>query len=198
MDRRTAIRTLAAATALPVIPSGELTGLLVARRSVECGHAPGRFRPVALTDHQLELVKVIADTILPPTESPGATDVGVHEFIDLIVSEWMDDVEQEVFTGGLAEIDDSARETHGVPFLGLTVDQQLAAVAALDSALHSDPTSEPEPSSEPDPRGQDTFFGWMKRLTLTGYFTSEAGAALVDYRIIPGTFEGCLSEGPAR
>ena len=34
--------------------------------------------------------------------------------------------------------------------------------------------------------------------TITGYFTSEEGAAQTDYRIIPGRFEGCLVPEPAR
>ena len=32
----------------------------------------------------------------------------------------------------------------------------------------------------------------MKRLTLTGYFTSEQGSRVIGRRIFPGRFEGCV------
>ncbi|MGI9626360.1 MAG: gluconate 2-dehydrogenase subunit 3 family protein [Longimicrobiales bacterium] len=192
MDRRTALRALAAATALPVIPSGQLAGLLNARRTVECGLREDTFRLLALNAHEVELVKVIADTILPPSDTPGATDVGVHEFVDLIVAEWMDEAERDTFTQGLRSVDDWAQEVHGAGFLNLSPENQFARVAALDSEMNASAANDGESP------GQRPFFWWMKRLTLTGYFTSEAGAALTDYRIIPGAFEGCLSGGPAQ
>ncbi len=63
-------------------------------------------RPAAgLTDAQLALVGAIADTILPRTDSPSATDVGVPAFVDVIVSENYTDDERAAFLAGLDAID---------------------------------------------------------------------------------------------
>ena len=192
MDRRTAVRRLALAAALPVIAPTELRGLLDARRALVCVQTLEPFQPKGLSQDQLEMVKVVADLILPTTSTPGATDVGVHEFIDLIVSEWFDVMEAERFLAGLTNLDTTAAAAHGLPFLDCAPADQLGLVAALDQEAATlwelgDVSA-----------ASDTFFYSFKRLTLTGYFTSEEGAALIGHRTVPGRFEGCLAPEPVR
>jgi hypothetical protein len=186
MDRRTALRTLAAATVVPWASPNDLRVLREARGTVDHQES-GPFRPAALSSHELELVKAVADIILPRTTTPGATDVGVHEFIDLIVAEWFESQEAARFKAGLADLDAYATDRFGRAFLEGSRDQQITIVTELDEDLArlqqaGDPATDPE----------DTFFHWMKRLTLTGYFTSEEGLRLTGYRTIPGRFLGCL------
>ena len=192
MDRRTAIRTLAGATALPVLSATELAGALEARRTLGCASPDPLFRPVVLNPHQLDLVRSVADVILPPTDTPGASDLGVHEFIDLMLAEWFGAEESEVILAGLADLDRQAEVQHGADFLGASAEERHDLVTGLDedlAALYQSGADEGALAS--------SFFYWMKRLTITGYFTSEEGAAQTDYRIVPGTFEGCLVPEPA-
>ncbi len=193
MDRRTALRTLALATAVPFGSPSELVALLHARRSLECKPGGRPFRPAALTPHEFELVRAVADVILPPSDTPGATDVGVHEFVDLIVAEWFDPPEAARFVAGLAELDATSMARHGSGFLEVAPDERTALVGELDAELTAlrdaaDPAVDPEAP----------FFHWMKRLTLTGYFTSEEGLRLIDHRTVPGSFEGCFVPEPGR
>jgi len=187
MDRRTAIQTLAAATMLPLANSEELARLRRARRALEGSPGPDQAPRGVLSSREIEMVEAIAEIIIPETDTPGAAAVGVHEFIDLIVTEWFDPEEADRFRAGLAEFDERAREGHGTDFLACSADQQTALVADLDRELAE--LREAGPAAG-DPT--DTFFHWMKRLTLTGYFTSQEGMLVLEQDIIPGRFEGCV------
>jgi Gluconate 2-dehydrogenase subunit 3 len=57
--------------------------------------------PATLNPHQETIVKTMAEMILPRTDTPGATDVGATEFIDLMLTEWYDDSDRERFLSGL-------------------------------------------------------------------------------------------------
>jgi hypothetical protein len=192
MDRRTALRTLAAASVVPWSSPHDLAVLLEARCAVARASSEA-FRPAALTPHELAVVSRVADIILPRTTTPGATDVGVHEFIDLIVAEWFDPDQQARFTSGLAGLDASAMDRFARPFLEISHDERVALVDELDAELASLRETE-----GPEPDAEDTFFHWMKRLTLTGYFTSEEGLHLTGYRTVPGRFLGCLAPESVR
>jgi hypothetical protein len=188
MDRRTAIRTLATTTALPVLAPDRVSALLEARRWVAPSTA-GSFVPATLTPGELEIVGRVADIILPRSETPSATDVGVPAFVDLIVTEWMDDDDVDEFRSGLAGLDAVAVERFGRGFEACVVDQQMTLVRELDDQL-------PDPGSDAEtPEG---IYPTLKRLVLIGYFTTEAGAAQTGYRLLPGTFGGCVAPGAAR
>lgn len=191
MDRRTAIRTLAAATALPLVSPEDFASLLEARRSLDCGGQARPFVPAALSAQQLAMVRTVADIILPRTDTPGASDVGVHEFIDIIVSEWFDADEADRFLRGLSALDTVSSVRTGSVFLESEPEQQIALVGELDGRLA-------DLREAGDERAGESFFHWMKRLTLTGYFTSEEGMAALQHRRIPGAFEGCLVPEPTR
>src|SRR5580765_2018285 len=93
MQRRELLRAFGAATALAFIPRDAM--------AVWARVASG-VRPAAgLTDAQLTLVGAIADTILPRTDSPSATDVRVPAFVDVIVSENYAAAERTSFLAGL-------------------------------------------------------------------------------------------------
>ena len=184
MDRRTAIRTLATATVLPVLAPSDAAALLEARRTLG---ATG-VRQGVLETRELDAIAAIADIILPRTQTPGATDVGVHGFVDLIVSEWMDADEADAFRAGLAQLDQTAEERYGRVFTECDGEQQVALVRELDDQL-------PAPGSgDAMPEG---FYPTLKRLVVTGYFTTQTGARGRGYRTVPGTFRGCVAPGDA-
>ena len=191
MDRRTAIRALATAAALPAISAHELTALLDARQTLSRDVGVGGHLPRALSPAELEVVRTVADVILPPDDTPGASDLGVPAFVDLIVEEWFDPDMKSVFLDGLANLDAEAQRQYGAAFVDCTPGEQTALVTALDEDLETLRTTE-------DADLQASFFYWMKRLTVTGYFTTAEGAMLVGYRTLPGRFTGCLVPEPAQ
>lgn len=96
MERRDLLRALGAATALSFVPH---------EAHAAWARVATLVRPASgLTDAQLELIGRIADAIIPRTDTPSATDVGVPAFVDVIVSENYRDQDRSAFVAGLDAI----------------------------------------------------------------------------------------------
>src|SRR5579863_9843995 len=100
MQRREVLRILATGTALQLAPRSLLAMLTQARKAM-VDHAALQ----TLTPHQEATVKVMAELILPRTDTPGATDVGATQFIDLMLTEWYDEDVRTGFLKGLEDVD---------------------------------------------------------------------------------------------
>jgi hypothetical protein len=138
----------------------------------------------ALTPHQNETVATIAELIIPKTDTPGARDAGVPAFIDVMLADWGDDNQRKAFTAGLANVDERSRTAFGKDFIGCPPDQQTEILQDLDYELAQARDAKTDASGN--------FFGMMKWLTLTGYYTSEIGSTSeLHYRVVPGRFEPC-------
>lgn len=179
MNRREMLRLLAGALAVPALTAHTPEQLLALGRTVHRRARGGTLR--ALTPQQNETVAVIADLIIPTTDTPGARAAGVPAFIDLLVAEWYDDAERAAFRTGLSDVDARSRAAAGVDFRAATPAQQTAVLTALDA----------------EAAGKDNhFFSRMKWVTLYGYYTSEIGVTreLRDV-VIPGRYDPCAATG---
>lgn len=179
--------------ALPVLGELPFEDLLVLGRAVRAEVVAGGAQLAALTERQALSVEVLAETIIPRTDTPGATDVGVTAFIDRIVADWYTDEERERFLAGLATLDGRARELFGVEFVQAGTAERDALVSELEQELQVAVQADRErPAGQPG-RVRELFFYQMKRLTLTGYFTSEpAMTQVLGYRIVPGAYQPCI------
>jgi gluconate 2-dehydrogenase gamma chain len=86
----------------------------------------------ALSAEQSDTVAAIAEQIIPRTDTPGARDVGVPEFIDVMLAEYYPRAERDRFLAGLAQVDERAQKSFGKRFADATPAQQLELVRALD------------------------------------------------------------------
>jgi hypothetical protein len=182
MQRRDLLRAFGAATALAFIPRDAMAAWARVASGV---------RPAAgLTDAQLALVAAIADTILPRTDSPSATDVRVPAFVDVIVGENYTETERTAFLAGVDALNtwapvaapssdtsaQAARRTR--PFADLTSDERGAVLTAIEHA----------PSRREEP--MRTYWR-LKGLVIHGYFTSErVSKDVLHVEVMPGRFEG--------
>jgi len=119
MQRRDVLKAFGAATALALLPHEAVA----AWARVATGIRPAD----GLTEAQLALVGAIADMILPRTDTPGAVDVGVPAFINVIVSENYTDADRAAFVAGLDAIEVQAK-TAGAPFVDLAPTAQASGV----------------------------------------------------------------------
>ena len=143
--------------------------------------------PRLLTPAQGELLATLCEHILPRTDTPGARDAGVHEFIDLELS-LADGDEQLQATGGLDWIDRRAEELHGSSFLALSGDQQVDMLREI-SDEHGD--------HPPEVLAGAAFFSDLKRRTLFAFYTSKVGrteALGLPDRVRVERFRGCQHE----
>jgi hypothetical protein len=194
MERREALRLLATAAAIPLVP-GEMAALLRAARART--QTAGLLR--TLNPQQNALVVRMAEIILPETKTPGATAARVNEFIDLILTEWYSPEERDHFLAGLTDVDARSRSRSAKDFVTLAADQQTAIVKDLDLEMVADSVIEDHDHSSRGNRhhAPHNFFASMKQLTLTGYFTSEVGATdELHFQIIPGHYDACVPADP--
>ncbi|MFZ5971971.1 MAG: gluconate 2-dehydrogenase subunit 3 family protein [Bacteroidota bacterium] len=143
------------------------------------------FKPVFFSEDQARLVAEVAEIIIPKTDTPGAKDVGVPGFIDLMLKDCYKKEDQDRYLAGLAEFDNAAKTAYGEAFLDLDPAQQAEHVKKVhDAAIEA--TRSGELKERP-------FILTTKELTVTGFFTSEPGATQVlQYAPVPGAYHGCL------
>ena len=150
-----------------------LTGVMRAQVSSQKSAAPAY-----LTAKQFETASAIAERILPRTDTPGARDVGVPAFIDLMYGKYMTPSEQRVFASGLDEVESGSTTANARSFSALSPEQQDKLLTTIAKVAQN---------------RENTFFHLMKELTLLGYFTSEPiGKNVLHYDPIPGRYDGCI------
>jgi len=126
----------------------------------------------------------IADTILPPTSTPGAKEAGVGEFIPVMVRDCYTEEDQKVFLDGLNELDRAANEKLGRKFQELSAGERTELLIGVDKEAKTYQAAK----TEEDP---NHYFHLFKQLTLLGYFTSELGATkALRYVQVPGKYDG--------
>lgn len=182
MQRRDALRTIAAGLVVPGIGTLTPDTALAAARAIHdrLGRARQDQPLLVLTEHQDALVTVLAELIIPETDTPGATAARVNRFVDVMLAEWFAAGEREGFLRDLDALDDRSDDTYGAPFLELDQARQTALLRELDAEV-----------SAPSQADAD-FFRRMKWLTLYGYYTSEVGATQeAGLAIVPGRYDGC-------
>ena len=138
----------------------------------------------AMTDEQRAVVYRCADLIIPTTDTPGAIEAGVGEFLDYVISVWYQADEREVFFTGLAQMLEEAQSLYGEHFVALKESYQVALLQAAEAR---------EPASFALSFGKNDagFFTKIKELTITGYYTSKVGATIERrYVPMPGSYDG--------
>lgn len=134
--------------------------------------------PKALTPDQARRLDVIAELIMPATDTPGARDAGVAAFIDRNLADWAEPYWRDMVVAGLDRADADARAAHGQPFLALSPVQQAALLTRYDEEARAK---------------RPHFFATLKDLVTVGYFSSEPGATkAARYDPVPGDYRGCV------
>ena len=136
---------------------------------------------VALDRARSALVAELADLILPRTDTPGANDVRVVEFIDRILAFWDTAEERDRFLAGLDAI--QARVGSG-GLAALSPEQQNGLLTPLDQ------------SENPATGSAEEAWARLKSMVVYGYFTSkEVQETVLKTVILPGRYDGCVPAG---
>ena len=132
----------------------------------------------------------VADTILPPTATPGAKAAGVGDFIAVMVRDTYETGEQETFRAGMEMLEVACLAATGVGF----VDADPTARTALLERIDREQFEYMQRRGAGEPVH---YFRMLKELTLMGYFTSEIGyTQAMRYREAPGRFDACVPYEP--
>lgn len=186
MQRREMLKVIGAAAALPFVPARADAAVRLAesvhrRLDAERAATGARRALRVLSPEQNELVTMIAEMIIPETDTPGATSVHVNEFLDLLLAEWSSDEDRTRFLAGLDAIDHESRATYGRRFVELAEPDRVVTLRSLDAMRDAQ-------------GGAGRAFGELKRLTVYAYFTSETVQKNVLKTVIwPGRYDGCVN-----
>lgn len=165
MDRRTALRGFVTiAGAAVVLPSIATLG--------GCSATP------ATLDRHTALLKAVIGRIIPATDTPGAIEAGVPEYIAAVFEQHMTPDQQSDFAAGLGAIAALAEREGSSDFAAATPETQDDVLGKLAGSANGTP-------------GKDTW-QQLHDMTVFGFYTSEAATEELAYEEIPGRHIGCL------
>ena len=173
VGRRDVLRLLAAAplahfaiTYESVAEAAELAGEAL-HQAAQRGQ---RFQPKFFGRGEWETVRIMADLTIPRDERSGsATDAGVPEFMDFIMTAYPD--MQKLFREGLVWIDRAATSQFSKRFVDATAEQQMRLLDQIAYPKRAAATAKP---------GAD-FFSRFRNLTASGFWSSKIGIADLQY-----------------
>lgn len=154
MDRREFVKRLSAGMGAALTP-GMLGAILSGceARTESSG---------LLTPSEQQVVESLAEAIIPKTDTPGAIDAGVPQYIEMMLAEFTPPDRVAVFRSQLGWVSSwLARHDAG---------SLEEIVAALDEQAFGHGTADDTPPGEPP------LFATLKPLTVAGFYTSKIGA----------------------
>lgn len=174
MQRREALKSLAILTGGAVlIPSCNFE-----KEDILAAYSNLQITPTLQT-----LLGQIADTIIPPAQLKGASDLAVQDFILVMVNDCLDKDQQTEFTKGLQEFNAFSKKTGGANFSKLE--------PATKEKVVTEGLAIPEETSDENLKSVHRFLATTKRFTIQGFMMSEYIMTEVKpYSLIPGKYNG--------
>ena len=180
MDRREVLRLTALATGFAV--GAPLLSSIMSGCAEGSVSAAGEYTPQLLTTKEFEFFKILADTILPETDTPSASQVGVPERIDNMVAAVykQDDREDyhEKVRGLIAHLD---AQSGSDSFVKMDVESKVRLLSTLES------------NGEEEYQDQRDALKDIKQQVIAMFLSSEVIAENhLNYLPVPGSYEPCI------
>lgn len=141
--------------------------------------------PTGLSLKQAATLDVVAELIIPATDTPGAREAGVPQFVDRAIANYCTPPNALAIREGLDRMEADAQGRYGVSFVSLKPDQQITLLSVYDSEV--------APAATQSAPAKALFFPVLKDLVTVGYFTSQQGATkAVRWDPVPGAYRGCV------
>ena len=151
-----------------------------------------------LSKSHVATIAALADTILPRTDTPSATDVQVEKFLDLVVLKQFTPESQKEFTENLTAFENNFQKKYnlsssqkGNAFTKAKPEERVAYLEELEKAPHHfryNIWGADVGEDLPVP-----FYRSLKGMIIWAYFSSEeVGRNHLNYVPVPGHFKGCV------
>jgi Gluconate 2-dehydrogenase subunit 3 len=161
--RRDVFRILAVTSAaLPSLPSAQ------ENKEVETqpGHlhtgpaiqVPVPSKPTFFQPAEFQTIEALAERIIPRSDTPGATDVGVALLIDKAII--ADPTLMQPYRAGIADLNALALSSYGQEFVQLEQEKQISVLTPVSLDANS---------------SLGKFFSMVKDMTIDAYYRTEAG-----------------------
>lgn len=137
------------------------------------------------------LISELADTIIPKTDTPGAKEAGVENYIINVLLDCANKREQNKFLNGLLDVEEYSDNIFGKSFIKCSSEEKIAILTHFEK---KDKFSISILNKINNKFLGKPFFSQLKSLTIEGYCTSEIGATqALAYDFIPGAYKACIS-----
>lgn len=141
------------------------------------------YKPVFFSPEQLGLVKVISDTILPKTDSPSASEVGVPEKIDLMMPILLRKEDRSNYLARFKKLETYIlARTNGKDFKTISQKERFTILNTLSSSS----TKNLEPLR---------WALWDLKSKTVDYYrkTQIVATEFLNYLPVPGYYDPCIS-----
>jgi gluconate 2-dehydrogenase gamma chain len=210
VDRRSALKAMAAAAAVPVLGTFEIgeEQMLRAREAAETAvlaEMQGtQYTPKFFTRHEYQTVRTLVDYIIPRDERSGsATDAGVPQYMDFVLSDQTPPpgppnptprfyvaptASQINVRGGLAWLDNECAHRFGAGTTFLTATDAQRRQVLDDIAWPA--------KAKPELSHGVAFFTRMRDMTASGFYSSKMGIQDLRYmgNVPMAKWDGCPPE----
>ncbi|MFT7034738.1 MAG: hypothetical protein ACJA2S_003256 [Cyclobacteriaceae bacterium] len=195
MDRRKALKSISLSTGF-VVSSSTFFSLLQScteKDKIE-------WIPQFFNKEEAIVISEISNIILPPDDLPGALDVDVPRFIDLLMKDVFDKDFTDKFMKGLKIFTSRFEIEYGSEFHESSQEEQQELVNKAFSASETETkniltliSKKEAPADKKEKYYLYSFLVTLRDLTIKSYFTSEKiGEEVLSYDPIPGRQEGCV------
>ena len=186
MNRRKALQQAG------LVTGGVLTapGLFSLLQSCQSEKATS-WKPLFFNREEALLISRLVDILLPRTATPGALDVNVDRFMDLVFAKTLSAPEQEQLRKELAVFNTSCKADFGDFFVNLSLEdqQKVLTLAEQNAPTFNGSVWGPAVGKQKDVG----FYRRTKAMAIWAYFSSEKiGKEVLAYDPIPGAYNGCL------
>jgi hypothetical protein len=139
--------------------------------------------PLPYSNADVDLLDDIAETILPRTDTPGARDAAVGQYI----ARYSAADHLALLQTGIRDLEAQMHSLHGTGFRAASPEAKTALLVDVDRQAKAHKAGAEARGGPPH------YFTLLKQLTLMGFFTSELGETrVVRYRPVPGPYKGCI------
>jgi len=122
---------------------------------------------ISFSAADISFLDEVAETILPATNTPGAKEAKVGEFMKVMVTDCYEAKDQIIFMDGMKKLDEASSKANGKSFMDSDAKQRHDLLVTLDKEAKAHQAAK-------KPEEPKHYFTMMKELTLTGFFTSES------------------------
>ncbi len=192
MDRRTALKNITMGLGYTVATPTILNVL------ASCNAEKETWTPLFFSKEEKHIVTHLVDVILPTSDTPGALDVNIPQFIDMMYHDIEKTQNQELFKQG-ANI---FIQKFGSPVLEGKKEDFEKSLASYFNIPEEETKNilrdqrrpvEKINTSEKENYALYKFLISVRSYTLLGYFTSEkVGKEVLIYDPIPGSYQACI------
>lgn len=126
---------------------------------------------------EVNMINELGEVIIPMTDTPGAKEAQVGEFIAMVVHDCFPDEKKKEFKETLGYLNNEGTETFGREFLKCKKEERVQLVGKLEQGHEG--------------------YKELKNLIVSAYLSSEIGMTrYFSYYPVPGKYDGCTTVRP--